>query len=431
MPTTINVPCGKCHVCQERRQKEWAFRLEIEYEKADAVQYVTLTYDSEHVPTNEKGELVLNPKHITLFFKRVRERLIYSAYKRYKSIAKDYGNDLLTLSQYRSVYGELAPRIKYFLVGEYGPNGTRRPHYHFLLFGYNLSNAALSDAVRSSWHYGFLDESSAGKGSINYVSGYINKSCVPPSDSVTPVFTRCSANIGIDFLDSSAFASALRDERRYIWRTFHDSNSGKTVSYKVPIPRYYFRKLGCTMAREQYYELLGGAIPVPQSHINGTNLIAKDTLTLKNVKYKLPYDYVLHCEQAYRRLVQRKSTLPKQKQYKLSFEQWLISSLPSRLKSRRNLRSLSTTPISTQMTLDVDRLHSLKKSCLATYLEVRRRHLSASLRYSHLRSVALTSLSTYSLCQLESLTTDGKSLLLDTINARRVLLRRSLSPFRI
>lgn len=424
----MNIPCGHCHVCQEKRQKEWAFRLEIEYEKADAVEFVTLTYDSEFVPQNEKGELVLDPSHITNFFKRLRERLVYDQYKRYCRMAKDEGFSFVaTQSEWRKIYAEFIPRLKYFLVGEYGPNGTRRPHYHFLLFGYNVFSPAIESAVRHSWNYGFIKQSSAGRGSINYVSGYINKSCCPPSDSVVPVFTRCSANIGIDFIDSTVFASALREERRYIWRTFFDRKSNRTISYKFPLPRYYFRKLGCILSREQYLELVDGIIPVPQSINNGTYLLTQGSLTLENVEHSLPYDYILHCREKYNRLVQSKSSLPRNKQYKLSFQSWLLSSIPSRLKRPRVTRLTSLTQTTTQMTLDVDRFHSLRKSSLATYLKVRRNHLCASPLSYHLLSAELTSLSTFSLFQQELLTMVGRNSLPDIIKNRAARVRHSLS----
>ena len=46
----IQVPCGKCIACQERRRSEWAFRLETEA-KSRPAWFVTLTYDPQYLPT--------------------------------------------------------------------------------------------------------------------------------------------------------------------------------------------------------------------------------------------------------------------------------------------------------------------------------------------------------------------------------------------
>jgi hypothetical protein len=60
-----------------------------------------LTYDDEHLPPNNS----LLKKDLQKFFYKLRQKI--------KPI-----------------------KIRYFAVGEYGSNKTKRPHYHIILFGY-------------------------------------------------------------------------------------------------------------------------------------------------------------------------------------------------------------------------------------------------------------------------------------------------------
>ena len=51
-------PCGKCVCCQERKRKEWVFRMEEESKVNDWTAFVTLTYDDEHLPFSSFGDSI-------------------------------------------------------------------------------------------------------------------------------------------------------------------------------------------------------------------------------------------------------------------------------------------------------------------------------------------------------------------------------------
>lgn len=95
-------PCGKCATCSARRASAWSFRLMQEAKNASSALFVTLTYNTEHVPISKNRFMTLNKRDLQLFFKKLRKR----------SGSKN---------------------IKYYAVGEYGGN-TKRPHYHVILF---------------------------------------------------------------------------------------------------------------------------------------------------------------------------------------------------------------------------------------------------------------------------------------------------------
>lgn len=92
------VPCGKCEACLSNKRREWLYRLRRENLMSTSGDFVTLTYDDDHLPRDG----LLCKKHVQDFLKRFR-KLIYP----YK--------------------------IRYFIVGEYGEQ-FGRPHYHMLLF---------------------------------------------------------------------------------------------------------------------------------------------------------------------------------------------------------------------------------------------------------------------------------------------------------
>lgn len=106
------VPCGTCPPCKIRRVNEWVFRLTWEEERnALSSHFVTLTYDSLHVPISPHGFMTLRKKDFQDYMKRLR--------KLHANVAPDW------------------PPIKYYAVGEYG-DLNRRPHYHAIIF--NVSN---------------------------------------------------------------------------------------------------------------------------------------------------------------------------------------------------------------------------------------------------------------------------------------------------
>lgn len=97
------VPCGFCLECRSRYARGWAIRCLNEAALHDANCFGTLTYDDGHLP--EYGSL--RKRDAQLFLKRVRKGI--------------------------------KPKVKFYLAGEYGDE-NKRPHYHFLLFGYSFGD---------------------------------------------------------------------------------------------------------------------------------------------------------------------------------------------------------------------------------------------------------------------------------------------------
>lgn len=100
----IELPCGQCIGCRQRRARDWATRCAHEASQHDQNCFVTLTYSDENLPPDGS----LRHRDFQLFMKRLRDKL-----KLHK------------------------PR--YYMCGEYGPQ-TQRPHYHACIFGLDFQD---------------------------------------------------------------------------------------------------------------------------------------------------------------------------------------------------------------------------------------------------------------------------------------------------
>lgn len=132
----IQVPCGKCLNCYKRRISGWSFRLIQESKVSTSAHFITLTYDTAHVPITDKGFMCLSKRDVQLFFKRLRKINV--------------------------------EKIRYYLCGEYGGR-TYRPHYHIILFNANI------ETIQEAWTLGQVHYGNVGGASIGYCLKYMAK----------------------------------------------------------------------------------------------------------------------------------------------------------------------------------------------------------------------------------------------------------------
>lgn len=159
---SIPVPCGRCPKCVSRRTSAWSFRLMQEEKVSDSALFITLTYDTDHVPFSKNGFMDLSRRDVQLFFKRLR--------KHHK--------------------GDRCKSIKYYAVGEYGGK-TRRPHYHLILF-----NAKI-ESVQLAWNLGHVHYGQVTGASVGYTMKYIAKPwrAMHCNDDRTPQFALMSKGL--------------------------------------------------------------------------------------------------------------------------------------------------------------------------------------------------------------------------------------------
>lgn len=153
----ISVRCNMCNGCRLDHKRDWGLRGMHENQMHDNSQFVTLTYDEEHIPP---GANLLKPD-VQKFFKRLRKHLTENN----------------------------QPKVRFMYCGEYGPK-TSRPHYHAIIWGLNLTDLQYkltsdkgnteysSDTLSTLWPHGTCTASNVTFATCSYVAGYMLKDTV-------------------------------------------------------------------------------------------------------------------------------------------------------------------------------------------------------------------------------------------------------------
>lgn len=155
----VSLPCGKCLGCLADRAMAWSIRAYLESTMWRRNSFITLTYDDDHLPPDNK----ISKKSLQDFFKRVRKKYT----------------------------------VRYLACGEYGSR-TRRPHYHALIFGHdfrcpdeyvvNANGDLCSPDLEQFWKLGQSLVTPLSLGTCMYVCGYVQKKVGDP-DSF-PLFSK-------------------------------------------------------------------------------------------------------------------------------------------------------------------------------------------------------------------------------------------------
>lgn len=203
----IQVPCGTCLACLCTKRSQWSVRLSEEQLNSSAAHFITLTYDDDHLYTNDCGFPSVTKRDCQLFFKNLRKA-----------------------SQLQG--------LKYYLASEYGTHQTYRPHYHIILFNFILDPHIY---VERCWGNGQIHIGNVTPASIQYVTKYIiTKSFVPEGSEKN--FSLMSKNLGINYIKKFKKWHLEDPTRNFIL-----SNNG----VKLPLPRYFREKIYTKMQRDQ------------------------------------------------------------------------------------------------------------------------------------------------------------------------------------
>lgn len=213
-PETIPVPCGKCYNCKQRRGSQWSFRL-MQHEKVScSSQFITLTYDTTHVPITSAGYMGLRFSDVQLFFKRLRKAHTSAAYRK-------KGLDM----------GSAKYRLKYFCVGEYGDT-YKRPHYHIILFNSDVQ------LIQSAWNKGEIHYGEVSGASVGYTLKYITKEGWRPmhknDDREKPRY-QMSKGLGLNYLTPAI----IKFHKTTADNMYCTTEQGQ----KIAMPRYYKDKI--------------------------------------------------------------------------------------------------------------------------------------------------------------------------------------------
>ena len=224
-PMYIQVPCGKCVICRDKKAREWSFRAMCENATAETQPiFVTLTYNNKHLP-----DCGIFKEEIQLFMKRLRIKL-----------------DRLNIKH----------NLRYFACGEYGTKSAR-PHYHMIIWNFPYFETAHRrlSIIESAWsvptgqyakngspitdQLGFCYCVPCESGAISYVMKYMRKEPTVPYGKNPTFFLSSRKNGGIGAAYAKRFTEYYRIHPDQLDMTVLDPYSGKQVT--MSIPQYYKR----------------------------------------------------------------------------------------------------------------------------------------------------------------------------------------------
>lgn len=206
------LPCGKCLECKKRRISGWSYRLMKEEQRSTSALFVTLTYDTDHVPLTQKGYMTLRKQDVQLFLKRLRKKYEHTKGSR---------------------------KITYYCAGEYGGRSSR-PHYHIILFN------ASEEKIEKSWNLGSIHIGKVNHSSVGYTLKYISKPGRIPyhkNDDRKKEFSLMSKGIGSNYLTNVMIKWHHADQNN---RMYTPIEEGK----RIALPRYYSNKIYTKKQRE-------------------------------------------------------------------------------------------------------------------------------------------------------------------------------------
>lgn len=185
-----------------------------EYDHAETAEWVTLTYDTKHVPLTDRGFASLRKSDVQLFFKRLRKA--------------------------ENASGSNLPPIKYYTAGEYGGKGMR-PHYHAIIFNCTVG------LVSPAWKMGHVHYGTVTRASVGYTLKYMSKPRQIPkhrNDDRIPEFSLMSKRLGAKYMTDEMIKWHHADLENRMYINIED---GK----KIAMPRYFKQKIYTDEQREQ------------------------------------------------------------------------------------------------------------------------------------------------------------------------------------
>lgn len=222
----IKLPCNRCIGCKIQRTSEWATRCLHESQQHTHNSFLTLTIAEEHLGRVAPGGSLSKRTHQT-FTKRLRASL-----------------------------GDT--RISYYMCGEYGEK-LQRPHYHYLIFGYDFPDKVKSKTTRAGeqlyespslnllWPHGKAWIGQVTYESCAYVASYVMKKLNGP---LALEHYRRQDEAGNDYWLEPEFNQMSRRPAiaKSWWEQFHqdiitDDVVIKKNGGKMKPPRYYDKLL--------------------------------------------------------------------------------------------------------------------------------------------------------------------------------------------
>lgn len=294
----VLIPCGKCSSCLKKRQDSWKIRLCEEAKNWKYTYFLTLTYRNDVLPCNVVDNEFCNeiywsgtlPSCVSFLERRPH----YKEFCSIKSTTSVYDIQCYI----KRIRRNSGLDFKYFICSEYGPSpkGTKRPHYHGLIFSDSSFNELAPHFNTWSADYGRMEfklvgaEISESRGTLaqqrSKVCNYVSKYCAKGEFNsrkedisyghISKAFFLASKNLGLSYLDEltkNLFeflpnylgSDFYKSDCEYteqdvynIWLNDMDNPIWKEIDslirhlcyydgdiHKYTLPRYYYERLFC------------------------------------------------------------------------------------------------------------------------------------------------------------------------------------------
>lgn len=258
----VKVPCNKCPQCAARRVSGWSFRLMQQNKIANSALFLTLTYDTKHVPLTKNGFMSLHKTTYTI-----------KAFPNGKIKKTQHSSHLQSFFKRlrKAQYGSNKSDIKYYACGEYGGK-TNRPHYHVILF-----NAKL-ELIQQCWDYGQIHYGlNVNEASVGYTLKYMSKPSRIPmhkNDDRVKEYAIMSKGIGKNYL-TPAIIKFHNQSHEYMHCILPD---GK----KIAMPRYYKDKI-----YDEYTRIMFGKLGFQAMQEKKAKLLSRYGLSITDFEEKV------------------------------------------------------------------------------------------------------------------------------------------------
>lgn len=225
----VDLPCGRCLGCRERRARDWTLRCVHEAQLWDAKCFVTLTYARDCVPAGGS----LDHRDFQLFMKRLRKRT--------------------------------GRPVRFFMCGEYGP-ANMRPHYHAILYNVDFGDRKLagksrggseyysSESLEALWTHGRCSVQDVSNRTIGYCTRYIVDKMTGSKEELDEHYT---------VIDSDGVI--VRRKPEYC-----------AVSLKPGIGARWFDKFSSDVLRHDFAVLEGNKYAVPKYYLKLADRVGFD-----------------------------------------------------------------------------------------------------------------------------------------------------------
>lgn len=259
--TEVLVPCGKCEGCRLHAANVWSQRVSLEIDNNPYSVFFTLTYNNIYIPKLiEISDGIYTSCHpANIRFNSVknvcRDDDIFIRSSAHQSIKIEHSDFVgipylskrdiqlfLKLVRKNLQLHGITSKIRYYIIGEYGPT-TYRPHYHGIFFCPSLESSEIlvNKCMYASWQMcdaGLFRDyiSYCDSGTSQYVSNYVTSTANIPSilrQDAIKQFRLCSKSPAIgyqSFCKEEIYESIVDGDMSYE-RTFKSVESQHIFRY--------------------------------------------------------------------------------------------------------------------------------------------------------------------------------------------------------